>query len=91
MKTFIDRYKAKFAQEATSFSTYGADALSTIAEGLKKAGTPSRAKLQEALSELDFVSPLGTHMTFHNPPSGNNNTPNVVAIEITGRGTYSAI
>lgn len=91
VKTFIDRYKAKFSQEATSFSTYGADALSTIAEALKKAGAPTRAKLQEALAELDFVSPLGTHMTFRNPPSGNNNTPNVVAIEITGRGTYTAI
>jgi hypothetical protein len=37
------------------------------------------------------VSPIGTHLTFHNPPDGNNNTPNVVAIQITGRGTYVAI
>lgn len=27
VKSFVDRYKAKFSQEATSFSTYGADAL----------------------------------------------------------------
>jgi branched-chain amino acid transport system substrate-binding protein len=91
VKNFIDRYKAKFSQEATSFSTYGADALFTIAEAVKKAGAPTRAKMQEALAELDLMSPLGTHITFHNPPNGNNNTPNVVAIQITGRGTYVAI
>ena len=91
VKNFIDRYKAKFSQEATSFSTYGADALFTIAEAVMKAGAPTRAKVQEALADLDVVSPLGTHVTFHNPPNGNNNTPNVVAIQITGRGTYIAI
>jgi branched-chain amino acid transport system substrate-binding protein len=91
VKSFIDRYRAKFSQEATSFSTYGADALFAIAEAVKKAGAPTRAKVQEALAELDVVSPLGTHTTFHNPPNGNNNTPNVVAIQITGRGTYVAI
>jgi branched-chain amino acid transport system substrate-binding protein len=91
VKSFIDRYKAKFSQEATSFSTYGTDALFAIAEALKKAGAPTRAKIQEALAALDVVSPIGTHLTFHNPPDGNNNTPNVVAIQITGRGTYVAI
>jgi branched-chain amino acid transport system substrate-binding protein len=91
VKSFIDRYKAKFSQEATSFSTYGADALFAIAEAIKKAGAPTRAKIQEALGTLDVVSPIGTHLTFHNPPDGNNNTPNVVAIQITGRGTYVAI
>lgn len=91
VKGFIDRYKAKFSQEATSFSTYGADALFAIAEALKKTSAPTRAKIQEALATLDVVSPIGTHLTFHNPPDGNNNTPNVVAIQITGRGTYVAI
>jgi branched-chain amino acid transport system substrate-binding protein len=91
VKSFIDRYKAKFSQEATSFSTYGTDALFAIAEALKKGGAPTRAKIQEALVALDVVSPIGTHLTFHNPPDGNNNTPNVVAIQITGRGTYVAI
>jgi branched-chain amino acid transport system substrate-binding protein len=91
VKSFVDRYKAKFSQEATSFSTYGTDALFAIAEALKKAGAPTRAKIQEALAALDVVSPIGTHLTFHNPPDGNNNTPNVVAIQITGRGTYVAI
>ena len=91
VKSFIDRYKAKFSQEATSFSTYGTDALFAIAEALKKTGAPTRAKIQEALAALDVVSPIGTHLTFHNPPDGNNNTPNVVAIQITGRGTYVAI
>jgi branched-chain amino acid transport system substrate-binding protein len=91
VKSFIDRYKTKFSQEATSFSTYGADAIFAIAEAIKKAGAPTRAKIQEALATLDVVSTVGTHITFHNPPDGNNNTPNVVAIQITGRGTYVAI
>jgi branched-chain amino acid transport system substrate-binding protein len=91
VKSFIDRYKTKFSQEATSFSTYGVDAIFAVAEAIKKAGSPTRAKVQEALASLDTTSPIGTHITFHNPPDGNNNTPNVVAIEITGRGTYVAI
>src|SRR6202142_4348870 len=65
VKSFIDRYKAKFSQEATSFSTYGTDALFAIAEALKKGGAPTRAKIQEALAALDVVSPIGTHLTFH--------------------------
>jgi branched-chain amino acid transport system substrate-binding protein len=91
VKSFIDRYKAKFPQEATSYSLYGADAVFTAVEALKKAGAPTRAKIQEALAEMEVVSPLGAHITFHNPPSGNNNTPSVVAIKVTGRGSYVAI
>jgi len=91
VKHFMDSYQQKFKQEATSFATYGADAVSAIVDAAQKAGSVSRAKLQEALATLDVTTPIGTHLTFRNPPDGENNTPTVVAIEITGRGTYAAL
>jgi branched-chain amino acid transport system substrate-binding protein len=91
VKTFMDSYLQKFKQEATSFATYGADAVSAIAAAAVKAGGISRAKLQEALASLETTTPIGTHLTFKNTPNGENNTPTVVAIEITGRGTYTAL
>lgn len=91
VKNFMDSYQQKFKQGATSFATYGADAVSAIAAAATKAGSLSRAKLQEALATLDTTTPIGTHLTFKNPPDGENNTPTVVVIEITGRGTYAAL
>ncbi len=91
VKNFMDSYRQKFKQEATSFATYGADAATALVDATQKAGSVSRPKLQEALAALDLTTPLGTHLTFKNPPDGENNTPTVVAIEITGRGTYTAL
>ncbi len=91
LKSFLDRYRAKYSQEATSFSSYGADAITAVAEALKKAGGVSRAKLQEALSSLDITTPIGTNVKFKNPPEGNNLGVAVVVIKITGRGTYEVV
>ncbi len=91
LKQFLERYNKRFPQEATSFSTYGYDAIQTIAEAIKRAGGPDRGKVQEALSKLDFTTALGTKVTFKNPPNGDNLTPSVVVIQVTGRGTYVAV
>jgi G3E family GTPase/ABC-type branched-subunit amino acid transport system substrate-binding protein len=91
VKAFMDGYLKAFKQEATSFATYGADAVWAVAAALTKGGAPTRAKLQEALSALDVTTPIGTHVTFQNPPNGENKTPHVVVIAVTGRGTYSVV
>ena len=91
LKGFIERYNKRFPQEATSFSTYGYDAVHTIAEAVKRAGSIDREKVQQALSSMDFTTPLGTKVTFKNPPGGDNLTPSVVVIQVTGRGTYTAV
>jgi branched-chain amino acid transport system substrate-binding protein len=88
LKGFLDKYNARFQQEATSFSTYGYDSVMTLMGALKKAGTADRDKLAAALADLDYTTPLGTRITFKNPPDGNNINPSVVVIQITGRGTY---
>ena len=89
LKGFLDKYNARFPQqEATSFSTYGYDSVMTFIAALKKAGEPDRDKVAGALAALDFTTPLGTRVTFKNPPDGNNVNPSVVVIQITGRGTY---
>ena len=91
LKQFLERYNKRFTQEATSFSTYGYDAVQTIAEAVKRAGGVDREKVQQALSSIDFATPLGTKVTFKNPPAGDNLTPSVVVIQVTGRGTYAAV
>ncbi|MBV9860215.1 MAG: branched-chain amino acid ABC transporter substrate-binding protein [Alphaproteobacteria bacterium] len=91
LKDFLERYNKRFPQEATSFSTYGYDAIQTVAEAVKRAGGTDRGKVQEALAALEFTTPLGTKVTFKNPPNGDNLTPSVVVIQVTGRGTYVAV
>jgi branched-chain amino acid transport system substrate-binding protein len=91
LKDFLERYRAKFQQEATSFSSYGADALTCVVEALKKAGAVDRAKLQEALASLEITTPIGSRVRFQNPPEGNNLGAQVVVIKVNGRGTYDTV
>ena len=92
LKTFLDKYNAKFTQqEATSFSTFGYDSVFTLLEALKKAKGSDRDGIAAALQSLDFTSPIGSRITFKNPPDGNNVNPSVVVVKVQGRGTYEAV
>lgn len=92
LKGFLDKYNARFPQqEATSFSTYGYDSIQVLVAALKKAGEADRDKFAAALASLDLTTPIGSRITFKNPPDGNNVNPSVVSIQITGRGTYVAV
>jgi branched-chain amino acid transport system substrate-binding protein len=91
LKSFLDAYQAKYGQQATVYCGYGADAVSTLVAGLRKAGKVDRAALREALVSLDFVTPIGTHVLFRNPPNGENLDPTVICARVTGRGTYAVI
>ncbi len=92
LKGFLEKYKPRFPQqEATSFSTFGYDSVYAFVEALKKVGEADRDKIAAALASLDFTTPLGSRITFKNPPDGNNINPSVVAVQVTGRGTYVAV
>lgn len=92
LKGFLDTYGKRFPQqEATSFSTFGYDSVYCLIEALKKAGEPDRDKIAAALGNLDFTSPIGSRITFKNPPDGNNINPTVVVVKVNGRGTYDAV
>jgi branched-chain amino acid transport system substrate-binding protein len=91
LKKFLDAYKARFGQDAASTNAYGADAIYTMVQALKVAGKPDREAMKEALKTLDFTTPIGTHIKFANPPSGDNTDPTVVPIEVTGPGTYARV
>lgn len=92
LKGFLDTYSKRFPQqEATSFSTFGYDSVYCLIEALKKAGEPDRDKIAAALGNLDFTSPIGSRITFKNPPDGNNINPTVVVVKVNGRGTYDAV
>jgi len=91
LKVFLDAYQAKYDQQATAYSGYGADAVSTLVAALQKAGRVDRTALRDALGELDIHTPIGTHIHFKNPPDGENLDPTVVCAQVTGRGTYAVI
>jgi branched-chain amino acid transport system substrate-binding protein len=83
LKAFLDSYQKRFGREAASTCAYGA--------ALRKANKPDRQTLRSVLASLDFVTPIGTHIQFKNPPDGENLDPTVVPIQVTGPGTYVRI
>jgi branched-chain amino acid transport system substrate-binding protein len=89
LKDFLERYNKRFPQEATSFSVYGYDSLTALAMAISNAGVLEREPIKDAMSRLDVTTVLGTHVTFKNPPIGDNQTPAVQIVEITGRGSYT--
>src|SRR5262247_2538173 len=73
LKGFLDKYNARFPQqEATSFSTFGYDSIQVLLAALTKAGAIDREKLAAVLAGLDITTPIGSQITFKNPPDGNN-------------------
>ena len=88
---WLDDYNAKFSLKATSYSTYGFDAVMCAVECVKRAASTDREKIQQEMAALDYHSPLGTHVTFKNPPTGENLTPTVTVVQVTGPGTYVAV
>jgi branched-chain amino acid transport system substrate-binding protein len=88
---WLARYAKRFKLEVTTFSSYGYDDVFTVVEAIKRANSTDRGKVNEVLQSLDFVSPIGTHVTFKNPPTGENMTPTVTILEMTGRASYVAI
>jgi branched-chain amino acid transport system substrate-binding protein len=91
LRKWLDDYNQKFQLKATSYSTYGFDAVMSVVECIKRAASTERDKIQEVMASLDFHSSIGTHVTFKNPPTGENLTPTVTVVQVTGPGTYLAV
>jgi branched-chain amino acid transport system substrate-binding protein len=91
LKGFLDAYRKLYGQEPASTCAYGADAIYTVAAAVEKAGKVDRAAVREVLASLDITTPIGTHVQFKNPPSGENLDPTVVPIQVTGPGAYVRI
>ncbi len=88
---WLARYAKRFKLEVTTYSSYGYDSVFCVVEAIKRANGTDRNKVNDALKSLDFTTPIGTHITFKNPPTGENMTPTVTILQITGRATYTAI
>ena len=91
LKTFLQNYNTKNKLEATAYSTYGYDSVYSVVECIKRAASGQRDAICEVMSSLDFHSPLGSHITFKNPPTGENQTPSANTIRVTGRGLYQLV
>ncbi|MBI4182377.1 MAG: ABC transporter substrate-binding protein [Proteobacteria bacterium] len=91
LKEWETEYNKAFKLEATEFSTYGYNSVWTVVECIKRTNGTDRNKIQEALANLAFTTPIGTKVTFKNPPHGDNLTPAVVVLQVTGRGQAKAV
>ncbi len=93
VKKFIDNYVKMFPDSTvTPYAAYGFDAVYALVAAVKKARSGTdRERVQKALSDLEITSPLGTHIVFKNPPTGDNLSPTVTIVQVTGRGTYVKI
>jgi branched-chain amino acid transport system substrate-binding protein len=91
LKKFLDDYQAKYGQQATVYCTYGFDAVATLAAALPKAGKVDRAALREVMTKIDLTTPLGTHVKFDNPPTGENLDPIIITVQTTDRGVYTQV
>jgi branched-chain amino acid transport system substrate-binding protein len=90
VKKFMEDYTKAYPEQSVNlFSAYGYDGLHTAVAAVKKANTGTdRLKFQQALASLETTTPLGSKITFKNPPNGENLTPTVTVVQITGRGCY---
>ena len=70
---------------------HGYDAVYTIIECIKQANGTDRSAIQKKLSSLNFISPIGTRISFKNPPHGNNLSPSITIMKINGRASGQSI
>lgn len=91
VKTWLKRYDDANQLKATAYSLFAAGSIWTLAECIKKGAGIGRDDIREVLASLSFVDPLGAKVTFKNPPHGDNLTPTVTVVKITGRGAYATV
>jgi branched-chain amino acid transport system substrate-binding protein len=91
LKAFVDAYNARFPQAAMAQTIFGYDAVMVVHEALKRAGTVDRLKLQKELTNFDMTTKLGSHITFKNPPHGDNLNLTIYVVRITGRNKYVVV
>jgi branched-chain amino acid transport system substrate-binding protein len=85
LKSWLELYNKTFKLTVTSYSLHGYNAVHTIADCIRQAGSTDRGAIKEVLSSLDFNAPLGNRISFKNPPNGENLTPDLTIIKIDGR------
>lgn len=84
-------YTRLFDLEPTAYSMHGYDTVYAIVESMRLADSLDREAIRNALGNLDFTSPIGSRVRFRNPPHGNNLSPSVAVLKITGRATADTI
>lgn len=89
LKAWLKRYNDAHELKATAYSLFAASAVWTLAECIRQSSI-RREDIRSALASLSYDDPLGAKVTFQNPPHGENLTPRVTVVKITGRGAYQA-
>ena len=89
--SWLSAYKAKFALSPTAYSLYGASSVWTLVRAIEQAQSVDRGAIRNVLASMDYIDPLGARVQFKNPPDGENLSPTVAVVRITGRDSYEQI
>jgi branched-chain amino acid transport system substrate-binding protein len=85
-------YKQAYNDEGNANTMYGYDAVYAVAEAVKKSGSATdRKKLATALSSVDFTTPLGTRISWKNPPNGDLTNPSIGIYRVVERGVLERV
>lgn len=89
----VNLFKAKNGQDPNIYGTWGWDAAAVAVDAIKRACTGTdRAKVAAALANTkDFPMAITGKINWTNPPSGDNQTPTVVVVKVTGSGVGQPI
>jgi branched-chain amino acid transport system substrate-binding protein len=88
---WLDTYNKRFTLPATAHSIDGYVAAMCVFECVRQAASTDRTKIREAMQNLHYVTPLGNEVTWKNPPHGDNLTPSLEVVHVTGKGTYEKV
>jgi len=88
---WIAEYNKTFPLPAINESVFAYDAVHAIVESVRIAGRAERGAIREVMSHLNHVTSLETHIKFQNPPHGDNLSPVVTVVKITGSGKYDIV
>lgn len=92
-KKFVDAFQAKFNATPTLQSIWGSDAIAVALDAVKRScsATDRKAFVKQLGATSGFTGGLGGEVTYQNPPTGENQTPHVDVVKVTGSAQYEPV
>lgn len=86
VKNFVTEYNKRFKAMPSAYAALGADAVITLVEGVRKAGSTDREKIRAALSDIKELEVLNGKVGFG--PEGGDNLFQTTNLFENANGTY---
>lgn len=91
LESCLKRYYEAHDTNATAHSIFCASTVWALAECIRRSTSLKREEIRNLLSSLGYTDTLGANITLKNPPHGDNLTPAVSVVKISGRGAYHLV